>query len=127
MFHYEKNSEETQENIYIDLNRYSHHLGKQPLRVSAVIWRQGSFFPVTFFFLMRPVAKEITNLDSLILHKSEDSLLLFAGMSVDTLNLNGYLNMQSEYLKYATSLQPEKNILLATFSYILNKHSSALQ
>lgn len=76
---------------------------------------------------MRPVAKEITNLDSLILHKSEDSLLLFAGMSVDTLNLNGYLNMQSEYLKYATSLQPEKNILLATFSYILNKHSSALQ
>lgn len=50
MFHYEKNSEETKENIYIDLNRYSHHLGKQPLRVSAVIWRQGSFFPITFFF-----------------------------------------------------------------------------
>lgn len=53
---------------------------------------------------MRLVAKEITNLDSLILHKSEDSLLLFAGVSVDTPNLNGYLNMQYEYLKYATSL-----------------------
>ena len=47
-----------------------------------MIWREGSFFPGTFFFLMRLVADEITNLDSLILHKSEDSLLLFAGMSV---------------------------------------------
>ena len=35
--------------------------------------------------------------------------------------------MQYEYLKYATLLQPEKNVLLAIFSYILNKHSSALQ
>ena len=45
------------------------------------------FFSQFFFFLKRLVASETVNLNSLILHKPEDSLLLFAGVSVDAPNL----------------------------------------
>lgn len=54
-----------------------------------MIRREGSFSPSHLFFLMRPVADEISNLNSLTLHKPEDSLLSFAGVPGDTLNLNG--------------------------------------